>query len=121
MASTPTTGPATARKPPKMAGTRRLHGSRSTRCSRHLEFAPLPFQGEGHTFLVAASSECDFAYPSRSCMVRRHGDPAFWERVMIDRRHLLALLSSTLASSSVASPAFAQAPAMSKPTAYAYS
>ena len=35
---------------------------------------------------------------------------------MIDRRHLLAMLSSTLAS-----PAFAQAPAMSKPTAYAYS
>ena len=35
---------------------------------------------------------------------------------IINRRHLLALLSST-----VASPAFAQAPAMSKPTAYAYS
>ena len=35
---------------------------------------------------------------------------------MIDRRHLLAMLSSTLAS-----PAFAQAPTMSKPTAYAYS
>lgn len=35
---------------------------------------------------------------------------------MIDRRHLLALLSSTLAS-----PAFAQAPAMSRPTAYAFS
>ena len=35
---------------------------------------------------------------------------------MIDRRHLLALLSSSFASS-----AFAQAPAMSKPTAYAYS
>lgn len=35
---------------------------------------------------------------------------------MIDRRHLLALLSSTLAS-----PAFAQAPAVSRPTAYAFS
>src|SRR5204863_1219180 len=35
---------------------------------------------------------------------------------MIDRRYLLALLSSTLAS-----PALAQAPAMSRPTAYAFS
>src|SRR5437868_14102779 len=35
---------------------------------------------------------------------------------MIDRRHVLALLSSTLASS-----AFAQAPAMSRPTAFAFS
>ena len=35
---------------------------------------------------------------------------------MIDRRHVLALLGSCLAS-----PAFAQAPAMSRPTAYAFS
>jgi len=35
---------------------------------------------------------------------------------MIDRRQLLALLASTLAS-----PALAQAPAMSRPTAYAFS
>jgi len=37
-------------------------------------------------------------------------------RIMIDRRHLLALLGSTLAS-----PAFAQTPAMSRPTAFAFS
>src|SRR5882672_6565721 len=35
---------------------------------------------------------------------------------MIDRRRMLALLSST-----VATPAFAQAPAMSRPTAFAFS
>ena len=35
---------------------------------------------------------------------------------MIDRRHVLTLLGATLAS-----PAFAQAPAMSRPTAYAFS
>ena len=35
---------------------------------------------------------------------------------MIDRRHVLALFGSCLAS-----PAFAQAPAMSKPSAYAFS
>ncbi len=35
---------------------------------------------------------------------------------MIDRRHVLILLGSALAS-----PAFAQAPAMSRPTAYAFS
>ena len=35
---------------------------------------------------------------------------------LMDRRHLLVLLGSSLAS-----PALAQAPAMSKPTAYAFS
>jgi len=37
-------------------------------------------------------------------------------RIMIDRRHILALLGGALAS-----PAAAQAPAMSRPTAYAFS
>jgi glutathione peroxidase len=37
-------------------------------------------------------------------------------RIMIDRRHLLVLVGSSLAT-----PAFAQTPAMSKPTAYAFS
>jgi glutathione peroxidase len=36
-------------------------------------------------------------------------------RIMIDRRHLLALVGSSLAT-----PALAQAPAMSRPTAYAF-
>jgi glutathione peroxidase len=38
------------------------------------------------------------------------------ERIMIDRRQLLALLGSTIAT-----PALAQAPAMSRPTAFAFS
>ena len=40
---------------------------------------------------------------------------------MIDRRHVLALLGSTIAAPALAQPASAQAPAMSKPTAYAFS
>jgi glutathione peroxidase len=40
---------------------------------------------------------------------------------MIDRRQVLALLGSTLATPAIAGPALAQAPAMSRPTAYAFS
>lgn len=40
---------------------------------------------------------------------------------MIDRRHALALLGSAIAIPTLAPSAFAQAPAMSRPTAYAYS
>jgi glutathione peroxidase len=43
------------------------------------------------------------------------------ERTMIDRRRALALLGSTIAAPALAPSAFAQAPAMSRPTAYAYS
>jgi glutathione peroxidase len=43
------------------------------------------------------------------------------ERMMIDRRHLLALLGSAIAAPALAQPAFAQVPAMSKSTAYAFS
>jgi glutathione peroxidase len=43
------------------------------------------------------------------------------ERMMIDRRHLLALLGSAMAAPALAQPASAQVPAMSKPTAYAFS
>ncbi len=39
---------------------------------------------------------------------------------MIDRRHVLALLGSSFGTA-LASPAFAQTPAMSRPTAYAFS
>src|SRR5206468_1922546 len=60
-------------------------------------------------FMRAASIRppASYNYPSVATM----------ERTMIDRRHLLSLM----ASSALASPAFAQAPAMSRPTAYAYS
>ena len=40
---------------------------------------------------------------------------------MLDRRHLLALVAGSLATRTIATPALAQAPAMSRITAYAFS
>src|SRR5215472_14193192 len=52
----------------------------------------------------------------RNCsIVERRGDP------MLDRRDLLMLAAGSLAASNPAAPALAQAPAMSRITAYAFS